>query len=116
MLKMKNKIKIISCVFFCCYILNVSATPVQYSVGKEALQFTQPHRLNTNLPVLLQKHPFRGDDKQERKKANSEIEIILGRKKKLPKINFLVLRTTKNAVLKAVLKRKSYGLRYTRRW
>jgi uncharacterized protein YaaW (UPF0174 family) len=113
---MKNKSKIISYTFLCCYMLNVSATPVQHRAETNALHLTQTYRLNTNLPVLLQKHPLNREDKQEPKKVNSEIGVILGRKKKLPKINFLILRTTKNAVLKAVLKRKSYGLRYTRRW
>jgi len=113
---MKNKTKIISCAFFYCYMLNASATPVQHSIGTKPLQpailFTQTSHLNTDLPIVREGYPLN----HGHKKINSEIKIILVRKKKLPKINFLILRTTKNAVLKAVLKRKSYGFRYTRRW
>ena len=113
---MKNKTKIISCTFFCCYLFNASATPVEHGIETTTLPsnilFVQTTRLNTNLPLLGGKYHLH----QNHKKANSEVEIILVRKKKLPKINFLVLRTTKNTVLKAVLKRKSYGLRYTRKW
>ena len=99
---MKYKI-IISCIFFGCYTLSTCAKPT--------LSAPQVEKLNINLPLQQQEHRI--------KKMNikpSDTTLILASARRSPRINFLVLSTTKNAVLKAVLKRKSYGLRYTMIW
>ncbi len=83
-----------------------SLYPMQYRPSLQA------PKLNINLPFQVQnKTPNQG-----KKNITSDTALILTSAKKSPTIKFLVLSTTKNAVLKAVLKRKSYGLRYTMIW
>jgi hypothetical protein len=116
---MKYKI-LISCLFFGCSTLTTHAFPLhKYSPHikttssdlKPALQYK---KLNINLPFIPQSHQ-RGTTNTIKVSTNDS-EKILKKSKKSYKIKPLILRKTKNTVLKAILKRKSYGLRYTQRW
>ena len=102
---MKYKI-IISCIFLGYYTFG-SAKPRLPSLSPMQIQ-----RLNISLPLEVQEKIAN----QGRKNIERDSALILANSKKSPTINFLVLSTSKNAVLKAVLKKKSYGLRYTMVW
>jgi hypothetical protein len=105
---MKNKIIIISSIFLGCYTSNLYATPDQLHINRYYNQ-----GLNTELPLLTQQTLI----KQKDKDADSDTMLIFASDNtKFSLSNLLILSTSKNAVLKAVLKKKSYGLRYTRIW
>ena len=109
---MKYKI-IISCIFLGCYTLSTCAKPTLPSLY--SMQYSpslQAQKLNISLPSQAQNKTLN----QGRQNIASDTTLILANAKKSPKINFMVLSTSKNAVLKAVLKKKSYGLRYTMIW
>lgn len=116
---MKYKI-LISCLFFGFFTLTTHALPMhKYSahitINSSDLKPTLHHKtLNINLPFIPKR--YQREATNNIKVSTNESETILKNSKKSYKIKLLVLRKTKNAVLKAVLKRKSYGLRYTRRW
>ena len=100
----------ISYIFFGCCTVHLHATPNQLQPSAHKQQYSQ--KLNTDLPLL----PKNNSVNQPNIKADSDTPIILASAKHFSIGNFLVLSTTKNAILKAVLKKKSYGLRYTRIW
>lgn len=108
----------INCVFLGCYALTTYAKPMRPSLQENTAYQTHHNlpeyvkKLNINLPLLPQ---YQTSNKTN-PKLPSETAIILASAKKAPRRNFLVLKRTKNAVLKAILKRKSYGLRYTQIW
>ena len=114
------KYKIISCLFFGCCTLSIYAKPMlpssQINTNYEALYTSlspfQDKKLNIKPPLLLQENTIQ----QSNKKLITDSALILASAKKSSPINFLVLSASKNAVLKAVVKKKSYGLRYTRIW
>lgn len=110
---MKNKI-IMSYLFFGCCTLNVYAdsSPQLLKTPTNKPHIQTIKTLNIDLPALPK--PSRND--QDHIKTNSPPIIILASAKRFKIKNLLVLSTTKNAVLKATLKRRSYGLRYTRIW
>lgn len=117
---MKSNIIVISCIIIGFYTLNTCAKPNRPSLQTKSYYQTN-HRfpryikkLNINLPSPFQ-HKI---TKYRSKKRPTETAIILAKakKKKSAIRNILVLKATKNAILKAVLKKKSYGLRYTRIW
>lgn len=107
---MKNKTIMISCILFGCCTVHLHATPNQPQPRVHKQQYSQ--KLNTDLPLLAKNNSVN----QPNIKTGSNTPIILASAKRFSIENFLILSTTKNAVLKAVLKKKSYGLRYTRVW
>ncbi|HIO91475.1 MAG TPA: hypothetical protein EYG68_01365 [Leucothrix mucor] len=100
---MKHKIIITSCIFFGCYTLGASEIPNQVSG-----QNTKPS-LNFSLPP-------HSTSSHQNIAANTKNSPTLTLTKRSSKLNFLVLNSTKNSELKAVIKRKTYGLRYTKVW
>ncbi len=116
------KYKIISYIFFACCTLSLYAKPAfpslqtndHHEMLYSSLSLLQNNKLDIKLPLLPQNNKI----KQSNKKLITESTLILASAKKQPlrRIDFLVLRASKNAVLKAILKRKSYGLRYTKTW
>ncbi|MCK5918017.1 MAG: hypothetical protein KAG34_06310 [Cocleimonas sp.] len=89
--------------------MSLQANPSQLQVTTHQQKKTQ--KLNIDLPLLP-----KNNSNQLNIKISNNTPIILASAKRFSIKNWLVLNTTKNAVLKAVLKRKSYGLRYTRIW
>jgi len=102
---MKNKTIITYLLIGCCTV-HLHATPNQLQPSAHS------QKLNTDLPLV----PKNNSVNQPNIKASNDTAILLASAKSFSIGNFLVLSTTKNAVLKAVLKKKSYGLRYTRVW
>jgi hypothetical protein len=107
---MKNKTTMISYILFGCCTVHLHAIPSQLQARVHKQQYSQ--KLNTNLPLLQRNNSVN----QPNIKIGSDTPIILASAKHFSIENFLILSTTKNAVLKAVLKKKSYGLRYTKVW
>jgi hypothetical protein len=113
---MKYKILLINCLFFAGYTLNINALPLPLQVNTIDLNSTlKSKKLNIHLPLIQQGHQREATTKIKPIVTNDSEEILTNTRK-FYKIKLLTLRKTKNAVLKAVLKRRSYGLRYTRRW
>ena len=115
------KYKIVSYILFSCCTFSLYAKPASlplqinkhHKLAYSSLLSFQTNKLNIKLPLLPQDNKI----KQSNKKLTTESALILANAKKQPlRINFLVLRASKNTVLKAILKRKSYGLRYTKIW
>ncbi len=106
---MKNKI-IISCIFIGFCTVHLHATPNSQQLRAHKQHYRQ--KLNIDLPLL----PQNNNINQLNIKKDSNTPIILASAKHFSIGNLLVLSSNKNAVLKAVLKKKSYGLRYTRVW
>ena len=117
---MKYSTIVISCILIGFYALTTCAKPNLPSSHTKGYYQTKDRlpryikKLNINLPSA---YPHK-TTKQSKKKRPSETAIILAKakKKRSAITSILVLRATKNAILKAVLKKKSYGLRYTRVW
>ena len=111
---MKQSIIIINCIFVGCYTLNVHSAPNQPSLMNA--HYT-PHfnlapmhtELNTDIPpaVQLASSSHNGT-------ISTTTEGIILEPRGIPRL--FVLSANKYAVLKAVLKKKSYGLNYTRKW
>ena len=92
---MKNKIFIVCLAFFGYFATQASEAPI----------------LNFDLPIEHSKTQTKPDSL---KKTNSTIVLATSRKFSIS--GLLVLSSTKNSELKAVIKRKTYGLRYTKTW
>ena len=93
---MTYKISLTSIVFLVCYTLNVSAIP----------------RLNISLPP--ESPIIKNSGKHLIAPQHKNIPIAHSKGLSIP--NILIIKSTKNSELKAVIKRKVYGLRYTKIW
>ena len=92
---MKNKTLIISIALLGYFTTQASEAPI--------LNFTLPAGLNK-----VQSNP------NDLKKLSNIITLPLSKTSSIS--NLLLLSSTKNSELKAVIKRKTYGLRYTKVW